>query len=263
LFSGTGSVVAGTGVYTGGTIAGTDVVRSTDAGMNTSDATVTLIEPVQIVAGSTHYCVRYNEGSVKCWGLNTSGQLGYGDTVARGDTANESGSNLPFVNLGTGRTAKYLAAGFTHTCAILDNDTLKCWGLNSSGQLGYADAVTRGNAANQMGDSLPVVNVGTGRTVKKVAAGATHTCAILDNNTLKCWGYNLYGQIGRDNTTNAGNTAGSMGDTLAVVNIGVGRTAKDVSGGLDHTCVILDDNTLKCFGRNNRGQLGKLVKWLL
>ncbi len=257
LFSGTGAVVAGTGVYTGGTTAGTDVVRSTDAGMNTSDATVTLIEPVQIVAGSTHYCVRYNEGSVKCWGLNSSGQLGYGDTVARGDSVNESGSNLPFVNLGTGRTAKYLAAGFTHTCAILDNDTLKCWGSNSTGQLGYGDTLVRGNAANQMGDSLPIVNVGTGRTVKKISAGSNSTCAILDNNTLKCWGYNLYGQIGRDNTTNAGNTAGSMGDTLAVVNLGVGRTAKDVSQGLDHTCVVLDDNTLKCFGRNNRGQLGK------
>lgn len=102
IFSGTGSVVAGTGVYTGGVSAGTDIVQSTDAGMNTSNATVTLIEPVQIVAGSTHYCVRYNEGSVKCWGLNSSGQLGYGDTVARGDTVNESGSNLPFVNLGTG-----------------------------------------------------------------------------------------------------------------------------------------------------------------
>lgn len=257
MFSGTGSVVAGTGVYTGGTAAGTDVVRSTDAGMNTSNATVTLIEPVQIVAGGTHFCTRYNEGSVKCWGLNSSGQLGYGDTVARGDSANESGSNLPFVNLGTGRTTKFLAAGYTHTCAILDNDTLKCWGLNSSGQLGYADTVMRGNAANQMGDSLPVVNLGTGRTVKKVAAGASHTCAILDNDTLKCWGLNTYGQIGRNNTTSAGNTAGSMGDTLAIVNLGTGRTAKDISGGLDHTCAILDDNTLKCFGRNNRGQLGK------
>lgn len=257
IFSGTGSVVAGTGVYTGGVSAGTDIVQSTDAGMNTSNATVTLIEPVQIVAGSTHYCVRYNEGSVKCWGLNSSGQLGYGDTVARGDTVNESGSNLPFVNLGTGRTAKYLAAGFTHTCAILDNDTLKCWGSNSAGQLGQGDTLVRGNAANQMGDSLPVVNVGTGRTVKKVSAGSNSTCAILDNDTLKCWGYNFYGQLGRDTTTNVGNTAGSMGDTLAVVNLGAGRTAKDVSQGLDHTCVILDNNTLKCFGRNNRGQLGK------
>lgn len=256
MLSGTGSVIPATGVYTGGTIAGTDVVRVTDLGMSTSDSTVTLIEPVEITAGSHHYCVRYHEGSVKCWGLNSSGQLGLGDTATRGDGVNEGGSNLPYVNLGIGRTAKSIVAGFTHTCAILDNDTLKCWGANSHGQLGLENITTYGNAANQMGDNLPIVNLGTGRTAKSVSAGASHTCAILDNDALKCWGLNTYGQLGRNNTTKAGNTPGSMGDVLAVINLGVGRTALKVSAGLDQTCVILDDETLKCFGRNNVGQLG-------
>ena len=257
MASGTGSVISGTGVYTGGTVAGIDSVRVTDAGMNTSDSVVTLIEPVQIVGGSNHFCARYNEGSVKCWGLNTSGQLGLGNTTAYGSAANQGGDKLPFVNLGTGRSAKFIASGHTHTCAILDNDQVKCWGLNTSGQLGYGDTTTRGTAATQMGDALPFVNLGTGRTAKKIAAGATHTCAILDNDTLKCWGYNLYGQLGRDNTTNVGTAAGQMGDALAAINLGAGRTAKDISAGLDHTCAILDNNTLKCWGRNNRGQLGK------
>ena len=256
IFAGTGSVVAATGVYTGGSLAGTDTVRVTDAALNTSNAIVTLIVPVQIISGSYHTCVRYNDGSVKCWGLNSSGQLGLGDTTTRGSLANQGGSNLPFVNLGTGRTAKGLAAGYTHTCAILDNNSVKCWGLNSSGQLGQGDTTTRGTSATTMGDGLLAINLGTGRTALKIAAGNAHTCAILDDNTLKCWGANLYGQLGRDNTTNVGNTAGSMGNTLLAVNLGVGFTAKEVSAGLDHTCVILDNNTLKCFGRNDRGQLG-------
>ncbi len=255
IFSGTGSVVPATGLYTGGVIAGTDTVRTTDAGMNTSDALVTLIEPVQIVSGNYHHCVRYNEGSVKCWGAN-AGQLGLGDAVVRGDTANEGGSQLPFVNLGTGRTAKSIAAGGTHTCAILDNDTVKCWGTNATGQLGLGDVTARGTALAQMGDGLPTINLGTGRTAKKISGGGTHTCAILDNDTLKCWGGNSRGQLGRDNVTLAGSTAGTMGDVLLPINLGAGRTAKEVSAGFDHTCVILDNNNLKCFGRNNRGQLG-------
>ena len=256
IFVGTGSVVGATGVYTGGTAAGTDTVRVTDAGLNTSNAAVTLIEPVQIVSGSYHTCARYNEGSVKCWGLNSSGQLGLGDTTTRGSVANQGGSALPFVNLGTSRTAIALAAGYMHTCAILDNNSVKCWGLNSSGQLGLGDATIRGTTAASMGDALLAVNLGTGRTALKIAAGNSTTCAILDNNTLKCWGSNTYGQLGQDNTTIKGSTAGTMGDTLLAVNLGAGRTAKDVSVGLDQTCVILDNNTLKCFGRNNYGQLG-------
>ncbi len=256
VFSGTGSVVPATGVYAGGSTMGSDTVRVTDLGMSVSDSIVSLIEPVEITAGSHHFCVRYNEGSVKCWGLNSSGQLGLGDTATRGDGANEGGSNLPFVNLGVGRTAKKIAAGYTHTCAILDDDTVKCWGANTNGQLGLENTNTYGNAANQMGDNLPIVNLGTNRKAKSLSAGAQHTCAILDNDTLKCWGQNSYGQLGRNNTIRAGNTAGSMGDALAPLNLGSGIKALKVAVGLDHTCVIMDDGGLKCFGRNNLGQLG-------
>ena len=257
IFSGTGSVVPATGLYTGGANAGSDVVRVTDAAMNISNSSVTLIEPVQIVSGSYHNCVRYSDGSVKCWGLNSSGQLGLGDTLIRGDAVNEGGGFLPFVNLGTGRTAKLLAAGYTHTCAILDNDTVKCWGANGSGQLGLGDVTVRGTTAASMGDGLPIVSLGAGRTAKKIVAGSIHTCAILDNDTLKCWGSNAQGQLGQGNITNKGNTAGSMGDSLVPISLGTLKTALEISAGLDHTCVILNDNNLKCFGRNDRGQLGK------
>ena len=96
---------------------------------------------------------------MKCWGVNQYGQLGLGDTENRGDGADEMGDNLPGVDLGTGRTAKALSVGKYHTCALLDDDSVKCWGSNWYGQLGLGDTENRGDASNQMGNKLPVVNL--------------------------------------------------------------------------------------------------------
>ena len=129
-----------------------------------------------------------DDDSVKCWGGNYNGQLGLGDTNSRGDESNEMGDNLPAVNLGTGRTAKAIATGELHTCALLDDDSVKCWGGNHRGQLGLGDTNSRGDESNEMGDNLPAVNLGTGRTAKAIATGGYHTCALLDNDSVKCWG---------------------------------------------------------------------------
>src|SRR5690606_9674905 len=112
-------------------------------------------------AGQLHTCAMFNDGSVKCWGMNSSGQLGLGDTSNRGDGSNEMGDNLPNVDLGGGRTATDITAGATHTCAILDDGSAKCWGANNSGQLGLGDTSNRGDGSNEMGDSLPAVDLGT------------------------------------------------------------------------------------------------------
>ena len=98
--------------------------------------------------------------TVKCWGYANAGQLGLGDVQARGDDANEMGDALPAVALGTGRTAAGVEAGDSHTCALLDDATIKCWGFNASGQLGLGDADPRGEDAGEMGDALPAVNLG-------------------------------------------------------------------------------------------------------
>src|SRR5262249_3648860 len=95
--------------------------------------------PIQLASSGQHTCVITEISQVKCWGHNNYGQLGYGDTNDRGDQAGEMGASLPVVNLGAGRLAKKIATGFFHTCAILDDDTLKCWGRNVDGQLGYGD----------------------------------------------------------------------------------------------------------------------------
>lgn len=74
---------------------------------------------------------------------------------------------------------------------------VQCFGKNSHGQLGLEDAFPRGQNGDELGDNLPAVNFGTGRTAVEVATGCTHTCALLDDGSVKCFGYNNYGQLGQ------------------------------------------------------------------
>jgi alpha-tubulin suppressor-like RCC1 family protein len=70
-----------------------------------------------------------------------------------------------------------------------------------------------------MGDSLPTLDLGTGRTARGIVAGDNQTCAILDNASIKCWGENTSGQLGLGNTTNQGVNPNQMGDTLLVIDL--------------------------------------------
>jgi alpha-tubulin suppressor-like RCC1 family protein len=122
---------------------------------------------------------------------------------------------LPSVNLGTGRTATAIAAGDYHSCAILDNGSVKCWGYNNRGQLGIDSTPTMGDASGEMAQ-LAGINLGTGRTATAIAAGEYHSCALLDNASVKCWGKNGYGQLGIDNTADMGDEAGEMADLTGI-----------------------------------------------
>ena len=84
---------------------------------------------VRIAAGNVNTCAILSNGTVKCWGSNSYGQLGNGTSTSTNTPGNS-------INLGTGRTATAIAAGLGYTCAILDNGTVTCWGENSAGQLG-------------------------------------------------------------------------------------------------------------------------------
>jgi alpha-tubulin suppressor-like RCC1 family protein len=145
---------------------------------------------------------------VKCWGWNEYDNLGLGDRENRGDDADEMGDNLPAVDLGTGRTAKAISVGSTHTCAILDDGTVKCFGYNAWGHLGLGDTEGRGNSASDMGDNLPTVDLGTGRTAMTISAGNGRTCALLDDDSVKCWGRGI------------GDSANEMGNNLPVQKFG-------------------------------------------
>lgn len=209
-----------------------------------------------ISAGTAHTCAVLADHSVKCWGWNTSGQLGLGDTAIRGDQPGEMGTNLPAVSLGTGRTARMVTAGVEHSCALLDNGTVKCWGDNSLGQLGLGDTADRGDQPGEMGDALPVVDLGTGRTAITISAAASHTCAVLDTHAVKCWGSAEVGQLGTGDTNHRGDQLGEMGDALPVVDLGSGIVPRAISTGRFHTCVQVDDTGVKCWGLNTNGQLG-------
>ena len=210
-----------------------------------------------IAAGDFHTCALLDNGTVKCWGANDVGQLGQGDTDSRGDSAGEMGDDLDPVDLGAGRTAVAIAAGGVHTCALLDDGAVKCWGDSAlrAARPGR-HATCRGDDAGEMGDDLDPVGLGAGRTAVAIAAGDVHTCALLDNGIVKCWGFNLDGELGYGDTDARGDGAGEMGDFLGPVGLGAGRTAVAITAGDFHTCALLDDDTVKCWGYNIVGQLG-------
>ena len=206
-----------------------------------------------IAAGAFHTCAITTTGSVKCWGRGSMGQLGHGNTTSLGDGANEMGASLPVVDLGSGRTVTQLALGEEHSCALLDNASVKCWGGNIFGQLGVGDDLDRGNESGEMGDALPAVSFGSASPVS-IAAGDFHTCALLDSGQVTCWGLNSSGQLGRGTNTSVGATSGFVATTT--VSLGTGRTALGLALGASHTCVVLDDLSMKCFGSGGNGRLG-------
>ena len=130
-------------------------------------------------------------------------------------------------------------------------------GDNDYGQLGYEDTTQCGDGANEMGDNLPTVNLGTDFDVADFALPRHSTCALSTSDSggkIKCFGRNNYGQLGHGDTTNRGNTVDSMGDALSVVDIGSGWAGTGLhldtsSNGVGyHVCVFEDSNEflLKC-----------------
>ncbi|HEY0714916.1 MAG TPA: RCC1 domain-containing protein [Polyangia bacterium] len=131
-----------------------------------------------IAIGEYHLCAILDDGRVKCWGGNGLGEHGQG---------NQNHYDTPvFVDLGTGRKARAIAAARYATCAIVDDGGVKCWG--HAVQLGLGTDVSHGSAPGQMGDKLPYLDLGAGRTAKLLAMGSGEACAVLDDDSLFCWG---------------------------------------------------------------------------
>eukprot|EP01083_Nonionella_stella_P139781 427146_1 len=146
------------------------------------------------MAGGYHSCLLHNN-KTKCWGYNFHGELGYGDTNYRGDEANEMGDILLEIDLGTNFIPMQMTAGYYHTCALSTANKTKCWGYNFHGELGYGDTNFRGDEANEMGDILLEIDLGTNFIPMQMTAGYYHTCALSTANKTKCWGYNFHGEL--------------------------------------------------------------------
>jgi alpha-tubulin suppressor-like RCC1 family protein len=191
-------------------------------------------------SGHRHTCMILDNGSVSCWGDNTNGALGRPNP--------SSGWNFitttPVLtsSFGAGRTAVAISAGGAHTCAILDNGSVSCWGDGGYGRLG------NGGTSKQFTPTL-TSSLGQGRTAVAISAGASHTCAILDNGSVSCWGYGSYGRLGNGGTSN------QLTPTLTS-SLGQGRTAVAISAGSSHTCALLDNGLVSCWGYGGSGQLG-------
>ena len=211
---------------------------------------------VAISAGGATTCALLSDASIKCWGYNGEGQLGLGDMAWRGDEPNEMGDNLPVVDLGLGKTAVAISAGESHICAVLDDASVKCWANNMYGQLGLGEIAIRGDEPNEMGDNLPAVSLGMGKIAIAISAGSLHTCAFFNDASVKCWGYNLYGQLGLGDIEDRGEAPNAMGDNLSTVSLGTGKTAAAISAADAHTCALLNDASVKCWGYYGNGRLG-------
>jgi cysteine-rich repeat protein len=198
----------------------------------------------QIAAGPNHTCALLTTGAVRCWGYNAYGQLGYGNTDNVGD--NEDAAFAGDVDVGG--TVKQIATGYYHTCAVLTTGAVRCWGYGAYGGLGYGNTTSIGDGETP----ATAGNVTVGGTVRQVVAGSYHTCALLSSGDVVCWGYGAYGQLGYGNTTSVGDdeTPASVGS------VDVGGTVVQIAAGEYHTCALLETGAVRCWGYNNYGQLG-------
>lgn len=184
-----------------------------------------------IKAGSNHTCAVAG-GRVSCWGANWSGQLGNGRPPAT-----EQYAIRPVAVTGL-TDARKVALGTDHSCALTGSGGVMCWGGNDSGQLGDGTKTDR---------STPVT-VAT-RGAAQLAAAWVHTCLVSTKGGVACWGRNQWGQLGDGTKTNRTRP-------VAVSGLGVGSDVLEVTGGYQFTCALLADNDVRCWGRNDFGQLG-------
>jgi alpha-tubulin suppressor-like RCC1 family protein len=198
----------------------------------------------EVAAGGIHTCARLETGAVRCWGSAANGRLGYANAITIGDDEAPSVAG----DLDLGGPAIMLRGRGSHTCALLDSKAVRCWGAGSNGQLGYGEARDIGDAETPgMAGDVPV-----GEPVLEIAVGATHTCARLRGGAVRCWGSGANGRLGYGNTASLGidETPAMIGD----VPLG-GRAIRLATGG-SHTCALLDDGGVRCWGANTNGQLG-------
>lgn len=179
-------------------------------------------------------------GTARCWGDNSFGQLGYGNTQNIGDGPAE----MPPLDIDVGGTVVGLATGYWHTCAVLEGGAVRCWGRNDQGQLGYGNTMSIGD------DELPSVagDVDVGGPVVQVVTGYLHTCALLETGAVRCWGDNALGQLGSGGSVVEPNNIGDDETPASIPTVDVGGTVVELATDRNVTCAVLDTGGVRCWG---------------
>lgn len=197
-----------------------------------------------VSAGGSHTCALLETGVVRCWGKNTYGQLGYGHKLSIGDDETPASAG----DVDVGGSVTQISAGENHTCALLDTGAVRCWGVATTGRLGYANARHIGD------DETPssAGNVSLGGLAVEVVAGDYNSCAVLDTGDVRCWGYGAYGQLGLGKTDIIGD--GERPSDVAALDFPAKVT--HVRLGRNHTCVVFETGAVRCWGQGRYGALG-------
>jgi cysteine-rich repeat protein len=206
-----------------------------------------------VATSPSHACVLASGGAVHCWGDNFEGEFGLGSTTPK-NTDSALPSSYGDASLMSGRIAISISLGDSFNCFSLDDGELECWGYNGMGQLGLGNTQTVGDVA--MPSSAGLVSIGS-TTVAQVVTGQSHTCILYANNAgVKCWGANENGELGYGDIKKRGNTSATIPILLPPVSLPSGLTATAIYAGFADTCVLLSDGSVRCWGWNDRGQLG-------
>lgn len=140
--------------------------------------------------------------------------------------------------------AEQVAVGDQHACAV-GSETIKCWGRNNTGQLGVGDTSNRENPAHVVKDNDEPLG-----DVASVTSGTFHSCALLNDETVRCWGWNDFGQLGD----------GSTNDSTTPTSLAIFEGAQKIDAGERHTCAVVEEeptvHRVKCWGHNSHGQIG-------
>ncbi len=187
----------------------------------------------QISAGGSHACAVTTAGAARCWGLNSSGQLGDTTVVNRS-------TSVAVWGLGSGVAAVSTQSG-AHSCALMTTGGVKCWGNNGSGQIGNNSATATFSSPQDVS--------GLASGVASVVTGGLHSCAVLSNGSVQCWGLGTSGQLGNG-------TLVTSRVPVLVSGWGAGTGSATVSLGYTHTCARKTDNKVSCWGRNQASQVG-------
>ncbi len=216
--------------------------------------------PIEAAAGTSATCVLLDNGTVKCWGLNSNALMGnYTGYGGYGHSAFDVGDYTnPVVLPPTKTPAELCLGGVSFACARMTDGSVYCWGRNLYGAAGIGTGPdgSIGDSAAEMGTNMVAVLLG-GKTATQIGCGSGHACALLSDNTVKCWGEGG-ARLGNElANTSIGATPGTIPD----VNIGTNMTILSLEVGSYHNCAVILDNSdnlkkVKCWGSNNHGQLG-------